>query len=182
MRKWGFFKWTRDNQRAFADAVAAELDSKASKDTVDNLVAGSVSKTGDTMTGELTIRFPTAPVDPIFPLVLKGRYKSTEYTWKIGISTISTVFYIRYGNTNVIAITPVTGIIPQRTGLSLGADYGRWKNTYTQKINNGEDIAIPTKGGTMALVSDIEDILRQHGLIPAETTEQTEQQQGVENA
>lgn len=173
LKKWRFFTWTRDNHKAFADAVSEELDTKASLEALKD----KVSKSGDTMNGELTIKFPTQPVDPIFPLVLKGRFKSTEYTWKIGISTVSTVFYIRYADINVLAITPVTGIIPQRKGLALGADYGRWENTFTKKINNGSDIEIPNKAGTMALVSDIEDILRKHKLIPEEPENQTEQPQ-----
>lgn len=180
-KKWRFFTWTRDNHKAFADAVAEELDTKASKETVDELVAGTVSNSGDTMTGGLTLRFPTAPISPIFPIIFKGKFSdgpySTEYTWGLGLSTVSTVFYIRYDNQDILAITPVTGIIPQRKGLALGANYGMWENTFTKKLNNGADIEIPNKAGTMALVSDIEEILRKHKLIPDEPETQTEQPQ-----
>ncbi len=168
MKRWNFFKWTRDNHKAFADAVAAELENK-------------ISKSGDTIDGQLTVGLPVGSGGTTYPIVIKGKYSntpySTEYKWGIGLSTVSTVFYIAYGKQNVIAITPVTGIIPQRTGLALGADYGRWENTFTKKLNNGADIEIPNKAGTMALVSDIEDILRKHKLIPEEPENQTEQPQ-----
>lgn len=185
MKKWSFFKWTRDNQKAFADAVSEELNTKASNTTMNNLLSGKVSKNGDIVNGVLTVRLPTGSGSPTFPLVLQGKYRdgeySTEYIWKLGISTISPGFFIRYNNQDVIGLGVPTAFYPKISTLTLGADYGRWANTFTKKLNNGADIEIPNKAGTMALVSDIEDILRQHGLIPAENTEQNEQQ-GVENA
>ena len=185
MRKWNFFKWTRDNQKRFADEVAAELDNKASRETVDNLLAGSVSKTGDTMTGVLTIRLPPGSGRTIYPITLQGQFSDTGSvrTWRIGLTTFGTELYFRCDSTDIIGISNTLGIFPAKrnSGISLGFDGRPWKITYTTMLNNGADIEIPTKGGTMALVSDIEDILRQHGLIPPETTGQTEQQ-GVQNA
>lgn len=183
MRKWGFFKWTRDNQKRFADEVAAELDNKASKDTVDNLVAGSVSKAGATMTDTLVINMPARQKNVDYPIKFTTRFNEESHAnnWGIGASTITGILYFTHNNTKLVAISETLGLFPDKKGLALGHLKWPWKNTYTQKINNGEDIEIPAKAGTMALVSDIEDILRQHGLIPPETTEQTEQQ-GVENA
>lgn len=180
MRKWGFFKWTRDNQKRFADEVAAELDNKASKDTVDNLVAGSVSKTGDTMTGVLTIRLPPGSGGTVFPIQIQGQFNETGSirSWGIGLTTFGMELYFRHMTTHVVGITSSGAIFPTasvKNGSSLGTRINAWKRTYTTMLNNGEDIEIPAKAGTMALVSDIEDILRQHGLIPPETTEQEEQ-------
>ncbi len=126
------------------------------------------------MTGELELKFPIGSGGKIFPIVLKGRYNdvstSPEYIWRLGISTVGANFYIQYNNQNVISIGASVGIMPVGGGqLSLGYKKIPWANTFTQKLNNGsdvgEDIIVPTKGGTLALVSDIEDILRQHGLI-----------------
>lgn len=39
---------------------------------------------------------------------------------------------------------------------TLGRQNKSWTNVYTTKLNNGEDIAIPTEGGTMARVEDID--------------------------
>ena len=49
---------------------------------------------------------------------------------------------------------------------------GQPLEVYAKKINNGGDIAIPEKAGTMALLSDIEDILKKYGLIPDNTTKE----------
>lgn len=181
MRKWGFFKWTRDNQKRFADEVAEELDSKASKDIVDNLVAGSVSKTGDTMTGPLIINMPPQQKNDEYPIRFTTQFKETSIVnnWHLGASSITGIFYFKHNGTVLVGLSESMGIFPRKESLALGHQKYVWKNTYTKKINNGTpdaDIEIPAKAGTMALVSDIEDILRKHGLIP------NEENKGEENA
>lgn len=179
MKKWNFFKWTRDNQKAFADAMATELDSKASKDTVDDLRATAVSKTGDMMTGVLTIRLPPGSGGTVFPIQIQGQFNETGSirSWGIGLTTFGMELYFRHMTTDIVGITSHGAFFPTvsvKNSSSLGTKINAWKRTYTTILNNGEDIAIPAKAGTMALVSDIEDILRQHGLIPPESTEQEE--------
>lgn len=183
MRKWGFFKWTRDNQKRFADEVAEELDNKASKETVDNLVAGAVSKNGDTMTGPLIIKIPPNFKLSEYPIHLITQYKedSLLHNWYIGASCLTGILYFAFNKRDLIGLSESMGIFPIKTSLALGHLKYPWANTFTKKLNNGADIEIPNKAGTMALVSDIEEILRKHGLIPAENTEQNEPQ-GVENA
>ena len=172
MRKWNFFKWTRDNQKRFADEVAEELDSK-------------MPANGGTITGPLIIDLPANSTSPEYPLIFKAKYNETsgQYTWKIGLSSVSPGLAIAYGNRQIIDIGASTGICPLDTNLTLGISKVPWGNVFTKKLNNGAEnsgnIEIPSKGGTLALVSDIEDILRKHGLIP---TEQTEQTKGEENA
>lgn len=48
---------------------------------------------------------------------------------------------------------------------SLGTSSVRWKNVYTQNINNGADLAVPTEGGTLARLEDLENI----GALPDHT-------------
>lgn len=43
-------------------------------------------------------------------------------------------------------------------GYTLGYDTRVWGNVYTQKLNNGADLAVPTEGGTLARVEDIDAI------------------------
>ncbi len=165
-----FAAWTRDNHRFFAEAVANELNNKANTKDLEQ----KVSKDGDTMSGNLTLKVPAGSGAYVFPLEFKGKYKdeknSQEYRWSIGISTIGTTFYVRYANMNVFCISPSFISCVGRSS-TLGFDKQPWGNTYTKKISNGtEDIEVPSKAGTMALVSDIEDILRKHNLIPQETT------------
>lgn len=181
LKKWRFFTWTRDNQKRFADEVAEELDNKASKEIVDNLVAGAVSKNGDTMTGPLIIKIPPNFKLSEYPIHLITQYKedSLLHNWYIGASCLTGILYFAFNKRDLVGISESMGIFPLKESLTLGHQKYVWKNTYTKKINNGTpdaDIEIPAKPGTMALVSDIEDILRKHGLIP------NEENKGEENA
>jgi hypothetical protein len=170
-----FLAWNRENQAAFAGEISKELEKKASAESLENLseittvaLTDKISKSGDAMTGGLEIKFPpSTPIGSIFPIVLKGKFAetNTEYIWKLGISTVSTQFYFRYNSQDIISIIASIGIVPLNKTLTLGYNNIQWANTFTKKINNGADIEIPAKAGTLALISDIEDILRQHGLI-----------------
>lgn len=178
MRKWNFFKWTRDNQKAFADEVAAELDNKATREDIGE----KVSKTGDSMTGPLVIQLPPTTDVMAKCLTLKGQYREDGpvYSWDIGPCTIGPIFYINYKYSHLVGIAESLGLFSEKDDFTLGYKQRPWAKTFTKIISNGdEEIAVPSKGGTLALVSDIEDILRKHGLIP---TEQTEQTKGEENA
>lgn len=185
-KKWRFFTWTRDNHAAFAEAVAAELDDKPSKKAVDMLIAEALSQSGGTITKPVIIDLPPTRTSPEYPITFKVKYKETSggYIWRIGISSVGTTAYIQYGtNTNLIGISPVLGLFPANSNyknFTLGYYNSHWPNVYADKLNNGEDIEIPNKAGTLALVSDIEDILRKYGLIPNETqpTEQPTEKQG----
>ena len=73
--------------------------------------------------------------------------------------------YIRYRTDNVIGISPITGIFPLKDITTLGSEHCIWSKTFTKKLNNGADIDVPQKAGTMALLSDIEDTLRKYNLI-----------------
>lgn len=49
-----------------------------------------------------------------------------------------------------------SGLLPAGNGnRTLGRASRLWKNVYTNALNNGADIAIPTEGGTMARIEDI---------------------------
>lgn len=39
--------------------------------------------------------------------------------------------------------------------FSLGLSERRWNNVYTHKLNNGADLIVPTEGGTLARIEDI---------------------------
>ena len=175
-KKWRFFTWTRDNHKAFADAVAEELDTKASKETVDQLVAGTVSKSGDTISGHLALQMSSGSDNTVFPLTIKGNFKDskTTYSWSIGLATIGEIFYIKCKSSRLIGLAPGLGLFTEHGAATLGCSIWPWPKTFTKKLNNGADIEIPNKAGTMALVSDIEEILRKHKLIPDEPETQTE--------
>ena len=165
MRKWNFFKWTRDNQKRFADEVAEELDNR-------------MPLNGGTITGVLDIKIPPQQNSNEYPIQFSTQYNETAslLTWRIGASALTPIFYIRYGNTNLLGLGTGLGLFSENKSLTLGYKDRPWAKTFTKIISNGdEEIIVPSKAGTFALVSDIEDILRKHGLIPPETTDQEEQ-------
>ena len=117
------------------------------KDSID----GKVSKSGDTMTGTLNL---AADVDiDAF----------TIDSYRMGLNGAQLDLY--YKTTPVFSYNPATGLqvgslqkyFSTGSGV-LGSNEHPWVNVYTEKLNNGADIAIPTTGGTMALLSDIPDI------------------------
>ena len=62
----------------------------------------------------------------------------------------------------MLGITKATGGMyvnkdfASQNGGSLGTSTFLWKNTYTQKLNNGADLIVPTAGGTLARTEDID--------------------------
>lgn len=71
-----------------------------------------------------------------------------------------------YGNleffidgTKTIDLEANVGLLPNGKGVySLGRVGRTWKNVYTAKLNNGADLAIPTEGGTLARLEDLEGL------------------------
>ncbi len=195
LAKWLFCSWTRDKHKVFAKEIIQELEKKADVDSpnftgiplgptaepgtqskqfattefVSNALNEKASKNGDTFTGNLVLDIPPGSGATIFPITIIGKYSETSigspYEWKLGISTIGTTMYIRYRMENVIGISPITGIFPIKDITTLGSEHGIWSKTFTKKLNNGADIDVPQKAGTMALLSDIEDTLRKYNLI-----------------
>ena len=195
LAKWLFCSWTRDKHKVFAKEIIQELEKKANVDSpnftgipleptaepgtqskqfattefVSNALGEKASKNGDTFTGNLVLDIPPGSGATIFPITIIGKYSETgvgsTYEWKLGISTIGTTMYIRYRTDNVIGISPITGIFPLKDITTLGSEHCIWSKTFTKKSNNGADIDVPQKAGTMALLSDIEDTLRKYNLI-----------------
>lgn len=193
LAKWLFCSWTRDKHKVFAKEIIQELEKKADVDSpnftgiplgptaepgtqskqfattefVSNALNEKASKNGDTFIGNLVLDIPPGNGGKIYPVTIKGKYSETTsgYEWKLGISTVGTTFYIRYNSEDIIGVSPVLGIFPVKKTATLGYEKGPWSKTFTQKINNGADIDVPQKAGTMALLSDIEDTLRKYNLI-----------------
>jgi hypothetical protein len=83
-----------------------------------------------------------SPDDPFAP----------EIGWKS-----NNVMYI--GDDVLLIDTAYHTFRPSSSGIrTLGLSNFKWKNVYTQNINNGADIAVPTEGGTLARLEDLENI------------------------
>lgn len=68
--------------------------------------------------------------------------------------------YINFGSTGNVFIHPTYD-----NTTDIGSRYNRWKSVYATKLNNGADITIPTEGGTLARLEDLENI----GALPDQT-------------
>lgn len=119
--------------------------------SVQDSIDGKVSKSGDTMTGTLNLVAETA-IDAF-----------TIGNYRMFLDGAQLDFY--YNTTPVFSYNPASGLLARSlrryagtSSAALGANENQWANVYTEKLNNGADIAIPTTGGTMALTSDIPDI------------------------
>lgn len=152
-----FYRWTRDKQKAFEEQVKEANDSK-------------FPKTGGKITGPIEIDIPGRRVSPEIPIRFRVEYHETsKYTWAFSISTVTSTFELVYGTSrSLLAVSPAMGLYPTDIDprFSLGTEYRPWPNVYTKKLNNGADLELPTKAGTVALLSDIEDILKKYNLIP----------------
>lgn len=68
---------------------------------------------------------------------------------------------------NILSITPWSGqsfyqmsssyFRGTGTDQTLGGGGNFWANVYTKKLNNGADLAVPTEGGTLARMEDIDE-------------------------
>lgn len=103
---------------------------------------------GGTLTGALVFR--SAASSP--GILLFSQYNLTNggvisgSPGELALGTTNDPSAIRIGS---------TGIYPFGAKAS-GASFAKWTNVYTTTINNGADITVPTTGGTMALLSDVD--------------------------
>ena len=153
-----FYRWTRDKQKAFEEQVKEANDTK-------------FPRSGGTITGPIVIDIPPRKVHPEIPITFKVQYSEAGngYEWNIALSSVGDLFYIQYRKTNLLAMCSSLGLFsayPQNKSFTLGYHNAPWPNVYTKKLNNGADLELPTKAGTIALLSDIEDILKKYNLIP----------------
>ena len=165
-----FFRWTRDKQGAFSKTLKDELDKK-------------MPMSGGTMTGplEISVHSKELKVENIATIrITYGEPISHNYSWTVGLLNYSPIAYVFCNNTRLFGISNSLGIFPNNPNGSfcLGYHGSRWPNVYTKKINNGGDIEIPEKAGTMALLSDIEDILRKYNLIPPQSEPEATEDDG----
>lgn len=78
------------------------------------------------------------------------RYTTFGLTMKLASG--GDAFSFRSQGSNVYFI-PVINL-----GATLGKDGNFWSNVYTAKLNNGADLIVPTEGGTLARLEDLEGI------------------------
>lgn len=121
---------------------ASATNQLVAKDTLNDYV----KKSGDTMTGFLT--FEHTDIGNPMKHVLHGGhsfsiecYYNNEQNYQEALN---------FSGAGLFATSTKAEIKPY-----LGHTDAPWYNVYAQKLNNGADIAIPTEGGTLARVEDI---------------------------
>lgn len=126
-----------------------------------------VSKSGDTMTGDLTIGGDSSDSKRLQLIRLSGTTPIGGFITDNGQGlTFGSYNSGIRGNLYAMSNGPTLGFYPLKSNMfTLGNSLYKWTGVFAAKLNNGADIEIPNKAGTLALLSDIEDILKQHGLI-----------------
>lgn len=83
-------------------------------------------------------------------------FAGTAYSVKYDASKYGVVVYTNASRGFVFANSGTGYFAPTSSATAdLGQANQRWRRVYVTKVNNGADIAIPTKGGTLALAEDI---------------------------
>ena len=103
-----------------------------------------------------------------YPTINYGGGNNLFWMLKNGTKTLGQAYYfgaynqVQYeflpqSGSGAIAINFQLGSTKQiycnQTDVTLGKSGNSWKNVYTQKLNNGADIAVPTTGGTMVVAT-----------------------------
>lgn len=148
----------RPDYKAPGATVYAENGVTGIIDTIDNSAQTAVVKTvsvstgggaggdylplsGGTLTGTLSSSVSLGTKSLDLPGFTVERRTATSVVMAIGMSTI------------VGDINKIRPYLSNNT--SLGDSEYKWSNVFTAKINNGADLAVPTEGGTMARIEDI---------------------------
>lgn len=129
---------------------------KGVQEIIEDLDNTYVRKTGDTMSGPLS-------------------FSNADGAGGIWGYTNGVVFFRYSGTTRVpLVATSDEVLMPyENDTMTLGAANHRWKElnvkdafigtTYTARINNGYNLAVPQKSGTLATIDDVNDALANAG-------------------
>lgn len=133
---------TSDLDKPISTATQAALD-------------GKVAKTGDTMSGALNIADIASSNTPLLTLTHSN---TATYKWNIAPRYNSTTLSVYPGSTETNGFRfATTGFVPASNNARyLGSASLKWKGVYTGALNNGADLVVPNKAGTLATMSDVE--------------------------
>lgn len=133
---------TSDLDKPISTATQAALD-------------GKVNKIGDTMSGALNIANIASSNTPLLTLTHSN---TTTYKWNIAPRYNSTTLSVYPGTTETNGFRfATTGFVPaSHNARYLGSASLKWKGVYTGALNNGADLVVPNKAGTLATMADVE--------------------------
>ena len=159
----GMTVFTALQRRVDADAVSSdtrtldelEEDFEEFMSDTETALNGKVSKTGDTMSGALDIANIASSNAPLLTLTHSS---TATYKWNIAPRYNSTTLSIYPGSTETNGFRfATTGFVPASNNARyLGSASLKWKGIYVGVINNGADLTVPNKTGTLATMGDVE--------------------------
>lgn len=153
---WDGEKWDKFGRAVDTSifATKTELDSK-------------VNKTGDTLSGQLSWNYSSKydSEQTIIKASLTNTQTKKTNTGGLavhgsGIVKIGKIFGNYLTDGAVIGNSAITWVVTDAG--NLGKSDNKWKTVYAFTLNNGQDIQIPTKEGTLAL---LEDIPQEHPMV-----------------
>lgn len=114
-----------------------------------------VFKGGDTMGGALNIKNIESSNTPLLTLTHSN---TATYKWNIAPRYNSTTLSVYPGSTETNGFRfATTGFVPaSHNARYLGSASLKWKGVYTGALNNGADLVVPNKAGTLATMDDVE--------------------------
>lgn len=133
---------TSDLDKPISTATQAALD-------------GKVNKAGDTMSGALNIANIASSNTALLTLTHSN---TATYKWNIAPRYNSTTLSVYPGSTETNGFRfATTGFVPASNNARyLGAASLKWKGVYTGVLNNGADLVVPNKAGTLATMGDVD--------------------------
>lgn len=132
----------------------SDLDKPISTAT-QNALDGKVSKSGDTMTGALSI-LRTSSSNTALITIGNGTASSRRWNFLPSYNATSLSVYSGTSETGGYRFT-LNGFVPaSNNARDLGSSSLKWKAVYAGALNNGANLVIPTKGGTLATMADVE--------------------------
>jgi hypothetical protein len=132
----------------------SDLDKPVSTAT-QNALDGKVDKSGDTMTGALSILRTASSNTPLIT-IRNGTASSRRWNFLPSYNATSLSVYSGTSETGGYRFT-LNGFVPASNNVrDLGSSSLKWKAVYAGALNNGANLVIPTKGGTLATMADVD--------------------------
>lgn len=160
----------RPDYKAPGATVYAENGVTGIIDTIDNSMQTAIVKTVSVSTGGGASGdyLPLSGGTLTGPLVLDAgisdeevnviTFKGTRTTGVVDEKNIRLRRGILYFDS--CYIYDLASLIPKSTAVfDLGWADNKWRKIFVTRLNNGADIAVPTEGGTMARLEDLDNIL-----------------------
>lgn len=152
---------TNASPLGLAEAIKDEIADKAPKETVEalttsvsDIMTNYLPKAGGVVTGNVS--FEGGETRPKLITL-----KNTEYneSFSLGVNYVGQLaVFDKYGG-QLLVIDSDGSIQANQSSATIGSTVAPWSNVYTKKLNNGADLSIPTEGGTLARIEDIDSAL-----------------------